>query len=415
MKILLVNKFYYLRGGDGTALFNMEQLLKDKGHEVAVFSMQHPENAPSVWAKYFPKEINFSSSNISGAFSTVLRIFHSPEVARKFKRLIADFQPDAVHLHNIHSYLSPLVAQIAYQKGIRVVWTLHDYKLVCPNYICLRNHTVCEACFKNKFNVIRYKCMKDSMIASMFAFMEACWWHKRKLSRYTGRFISPSAFLKTKMVEAGFSPGQIAVLPNFIPRQLTSSTEKEDYYCYAGRLTEEKGVGDLLEAATQIPYKLKVIGGGPLLERFRNRYAGHPMIEFYGQTPQDKLFPMIQKARFLVVPSVWYENNPFSVIEALCMGTPVLGARIGGIPELIEEGKNGFLFRPGDIADLTNKINECFRYFTGTKKFQLISEDAQNKFDAETFYHKLIVNYEQYSNRYVYHPDVPLSHAMQDV
>jgi len=387
MKVLIVNKFYYPRGGDCTAVFGTERLLKDNGHEVAIFSMQKPENTPSTWEKYFPKEVSFSV--MTGFFSAVGRIFYSPETVRKFKRLLADFQPDVVHLHNIHSYLSPVVAQVAHQKGIRVVWTLHDYKLICPSYTCLRKGKICEACFRNKCNVIRYKCMKNSHIASILAYMEACWWNRKKLSRLTKTFVSPSLFLKSKMTEAGFSSEQIEVLPNFMPDKLAWSAEKEDYYCYTGRLSEEKGLDVLLEAASQLPFKLKIIGGGPLAAQYRETFS-HPQIEFCGYLPKDELYPVVQKARFLVVPSIWYENNPFSIIEALCMGTPVLGAKIGGIPELIEERENGFLFRAGDLSDLIEKIHACFELFNKKEIFQRIAAAAQNKFSSETFYTKLM-------------------------
>ena len=404
MKILLVNKFYYHRGGDCTAVFSMEKLLKEKGHKVAIFSMNRPENAPSPWKKYFPKEVSFSFSSpasasslfaaISGFFSAFVRIFHSPATARKFKRLLADFQPNVVHLHNIHSYLSPIVAQIAHQKGIRVVWTLHDYKLICPTYSCLRNGKNCEICFNNKSNVVWHKCMKNSYIASLLAYLEACWWNRKKLSRMTDTFISPSVFLKSKMEEAGFQSIQIEVLPNFMPDKLTCYPIKADYYCYVGRLSEEKGGNILLDAASQLPYSLKVIGEGHLSEKYREAYS-HPQIEFCGYMPKEELYPIVQKARFIVIPSICYENNPFSVIEALCMGTPVLGAKIGGIPELIEEKKNGMLFLPGDVPDLINKICNCFEHLTDPEIFQQIATNAQNKFGSETFYIKLMNIYER--------------------
>lgn len=389
MKILFVNKFYYHRGGDCTAVFSTEKLLQEEGHKTAIFSVRHPLNVSSAWESYFPKEVNFSSSGVSGKFLAVIRLFHSREVAKKFNQLLVDFKPDIVHLHNIHSYISPLVAQIAHKKGIRVVWTLHDYKPICPTYICLRNGQVCEECFHHKSRVFTHKCMKNSRIASLLAWLEGCFWNKKKLSGSTDKFISPSHFLKTKMIEAGYSSGQIEVLHNFMPENLTPCTQKENYYCYVGRLSAEKGVETLLEAAQHLPYKLKIIGGGPLLDSYQKKYAsGH--IEFLGQVPPDKLYPIVQKARFLVIPSVWYENNPFSIIEALCMGTPVIGSAIGGIPELIEEGQNGFLFTPGNIAELKAGIEKCFQYFTDTYDFGSISEHAQNKFGSGAFYNKLI-------------------------
>lgn len=389
MKALIVNKFYYLRGGDCVAAFGVENLLKSKGWEVAVFSMQCQENLPSAWTPYFPETIDFSFPGLSQKWSAATRIFHSSDVARKFKRLLADFKPDVVHLHNIHSYLSPLVAQIAHQKGIRVVWTLHDYKLICPAYTCLRHGTVCEACFRDKFSVLRHKCMKNSIIASKLAYLEACYWNRKKLSRLTHTFISPSLFLKTKMTEAGFASEQIEILPNFMPQKPAPATEKDDYYCYVGRISAEKGIESLLEAARQLPYRLKIIGGGPLLDAYRQQYP-LKQVEFLGHLPPDSLYPIVQKARFLALPSIWYENNPISAIEALCMGTPVLGARIGGIPELIAEGRNGYLFTPGDVTGLQEKISLMFSMGNSLFAYEKISTEAYNKFSPESFYDKLI-------------------------
>ncbi|MDR3268082.1 MAG: glycosyltransferase [Tannerella sp.] len=391
-RILLVNKFYYPRGGDCTAVLTTEQLLKAKGHNVAIFSMQHADNIVSPWETYFPEEISFSQPGVSGKMKAARRIFHSSAVVSQFTRILNDFKPDVVHLHNIHSYLSPVVAQIAHQKGIPVVWTLHDYKLICPVYTCLHAGKPCELCFSDKSHVFRRRCMKNSRTASMLAWMEALYWNRRKLERIISRFISPSLFLKEKMTSAGFHPDQIEALPNFMYKHSPRITEKEDYYCYVGRLSSEKGVDTLLEAARKIPYPLKIIGDGYLSDRFKKQYP-HTHIEFLGQLPSERLLPIVQKARFLVMPSVWYENNPFSVIEALCMGTPTLGARIGGIPELIDTKTNGDLFSPGNAEELASKITACIRRFSDTYDFEKIAETAQNKFSSGTFYNKLIQIY----------------------
>jgi len=391
-KIVLVNKFYYNRGGDCVAMLNTEQLLKAKGHEVAVFCMKYDENLPSEWENYFPDEINFATRNLFDIVRTVSRLFKPADVAKKFLALLNDFKPDVVHLHNIHSYISPVVAEIAHQKGIRVVWTLHDYKLICPAYTCLNKGAVCERCFTDKSGIILNKCLKNSYLASLFGWLEAIYWNRRKLTKITDRFISPSQFLKTKMTEAGFPEDKIEVLPNFIARIVNPATSKKDYYCYVGRISEEKGIDTLLKAAAQLPYSLKVIGGGPLLDAFRNQFT-HKNIEYAGYLDPENVFEIVKEARCVVMPSVWYENNPLSVIEALCMGTPVLGARIGGIPELIEEGVNGFLFTPKNIPELTEKIELCFHHFHDRYNFEKIAGQAQNKFSSETFYNKLIEIY----------------------
>jgi glycosyltransferase involved in cell wall biosynthesis len=387
-KILLVNKFYYTRGGDCVAMLSTEQLLKAKGHEVAVFSMKYPQNIPSSWEDYFPDEISFTTGGLIGKIRASFRLFKPKDVADRFKRLLHDFKPDVVHLHNIHSYLSPVVAQIAHQQGIRVVWTMHDYKLICPAYSCLRNGEACDYCFSNKFNILKYGCLKNSFAASLLGWLEAVYWNRKKLTQITDRFISPSRFLRSKMVKAGFPSEKIEVLSNFIPKQINPVTSKKEYYCYVGRISEEKGIDTLLNAASQLPYRLIVIGDGPLLDTYQNAY-NQENIEFTGYLPSDKVYEIVSHARFMVLPSICYENNPFSVIEALCMGTPVLGAQSGGIPELIEEGINGFLFTPKNCSELKEKIEFCFDYFHAGYNYQKIAEQAQNKFSPETFYCKL--------------------------
>lgn len=140
MKVLLVNKFYYYRGGDCICTINLEALLKENGHEVSVFAMQFSENLPTPWSKYFPSEIKFKPG--IGMIEAFTRPFGTNEVKTKFNALLDDFCPDIVHVHNIHSQLSPIVIEIAHKRGIKVVWTLHDYKLLCPRYDCLRNNNI---------------------------------------------------------------------------------------------------------------------------------------------------------------------------------------------------------------------------------------------------------------------------------
>lgn len=390
MKILLANKFYYPRGGDCTYILNLEELLKSHGHETAVFAMQYPDNIPTPWSTYFPSEIKFTPGlKMLDAF---FRPFGTGEVKRKFTRLLDDFQPDVVHLGNIHTQLSPVLAQIAHEKGLKVVWTLHDYKLLCPRYDCLRNGTtLCEACFTDKRKVLEYKCMKNSRIASYIAYRESLKWPREKLETYTDAFISPSRFLNDKMVQGGFSKEKIHTCPNFIDtaKVQRENYEKTDYYCYVGRLSHEKGIGSLIDAAKELPHKLKIIGGGPLHDLLAERVAGTD-IELLGYKQWPEIKEIVGKARFSVIPSEWYENNPFSVIEAECLGTPVLGARIGGIPELIDEGKNGMLFEPGNTEELKTRIEEMF---AAPFDYRQIALDARKRYSAERYYTELMKIY----------------------
>lgn len=388
MKILLANKFYYRRGGDCIYMLNLEKLLKAHGHEVAVFAMDYPENLDTPWKKYFPKNMS--------KLMAFTRPFGDGEVKSKFLQLLNDFKPDVVHLNNVHTQLSPVMAELAHQRGIKVVWTLHDYKLLCPRYDCLKNgNTICETCFNgDKKACLDNKCMKGSKLASFIGYKEAVVWNRERLEVCTDVFICPSQFMADKMVQGGFSKSKMQTLCNFIDVEkcryshtdLSDSTvsvllpKKEDYYCFIGRLSHEKGAKTLIEAANQLPYKLVIIGGGPLMDELKA--VAHTNIEFVGFKQWDDIKQLVGKARFSVIPSEWYENNPLSVIEAQCLGTPVLGANIGGIPELTDN-----TFSSGNIADLKTKIEKMWN---SELDYQQIASDAQHRYDAETYYDKLI-------------------------
>lgn len=388
-RVLLVNKFYYPRGGDCTATLSLEKLLIAKGHEVAIFSSTHALNNPSSWSAYFPSEIDLSKAKKAGLVAALTRPFFSKEIKEKFNRLLDDFRPDVVHAHNIHSYLSPYIVELAARRGVPVVWTMHDYKLICPAYTCLREGKTCELCFHRKWPVVKHRCVKGSLKGSLLAFLEARVWNRKRVERSTATFISPSHFLKSKMVDAGFQPEKIRVIHNFMPELPTTETiKKQPYYCYVGRLSPEKGVDTLLEAAKDLPHPLYIIGGGSELEKFKTKYP-HENIRFLGQKPPEEVLRIVRQARLTVIPSIWYENNPFSVIESLCVGTPVLGARIGGIPELIDEGKNGLLFTPGNVEELKKKITESFRIFGDAFPYAEIAETARAQFSADAFYEQI--------------------------
>lgn len=398
MKILLVNKFYYRRGGDCIYTLNLEKLLKAHGHEVAIFAMQHPENLPSNWSHFWPSEIEIQSS--SNLLEKLTRPFGSKEVRRKFRELVDYFQPDIVHANNIHSHLSPIIMEIANAKRIRTVWTMHDYKLLCPRYCCLRKKEVCESCFVHGrcerwyslLNCIRHKCMKNSIAYSFIGYMEALYWHPYRLQNITAAFICPSQFMAEKMAQGGFSLSNMHVLHNFIDTEKChiDGSDKEDYYCYVGRLSEEKGLATLIKATNRIPqYRLFIIGEGNIRKELQYMAMNH--ITFMGNRKWEDIKKMVSKARFTVIPSEWYENGPLSAIESLCLGTPVLGARMGGIPELIDESYTGLTFESGNVDDLECKIKQMFELNFDYKKIAL---HARFKFDAEAYYQQTMKIYE---------------------
>lgn len=390
-RILLVNKFYYPRGGDCIQMMAVERLLKQQGHEVAVFAMQYPANTDSEYSGYFPTQVDFSGS-AADRIRAAARVLGYGGVRSRFRRMLRDFSPAVVHLHNIHSYLSPVVAEEAKRHGCRVVWTLHDYKLACPSYSCLSDGKPCEACFADKTNVMKKRCMKGSMAASIMAYIEAEIWNIKRLCRTTDTFICPSRFMAEAMIRGGVSSGKIEVLNNFIdmaeivtPASATDGDGRGDYYCYVGRLSAEKGVETLLKAATTLPYRLKIAGTGPLADYLKTAYAS-PNIEFLGQLGRTGIMELLASARFSVMPSEVYENNPLGVIESLCSGTPVIGADIGGIPELLDRD-NGRLFKPFSAESLVQAIEEV----SGIGKFDYgkIATEARKRFSSDNYYKKI--------------------------
>lgn len=363
-RVLIANKFYYPRGGDCIVAMNLERLLKEQGHDVAVYAMQYPENVDSGWNDYYASQVDFAGS-MNNKLNAAKRLLGWGDIKASFNKILDDFMPEIVHLHNIHSYLSPVLSQLAKRRGCRVLWTLHDYKLVCPSYACLLDGKPCEKCLSNsKMQVLKNRCMKGSLAASTMAYIESLKWNRKVLEKSTDAFICPSQFMANKMQQDGFDTSKLHVVCNHIDPEKqrlydSINTEREDYYAYVGRISSEKGVATLLSVASQLPYTLKVAGHGPLRQQLEEQYAGCNNIEFLGYQNAQQVAQLLSKARFSIVPSEWYENNPLSVIESLCAGTPVVGALIGGIPELLNEN-NGITFASGSREELATAITSAF-------------------------------------------------------
>lgn len=401
MKILLCNKFYYRRGGDCIYTMNLEQMLKAHGHDVAIFSQQYPLNEPSPWSKYWPTEFKMKPS--LHMVDSLLRPFGLGSVKGKFEALLNDFfgpenddkdqyQDCVVHLNNIHTQLSPILAELAHQRGIRVVWTIHDSKLVCPCYTCMRQGKWCEECFTDKKAVLRHKCMTGGALGSYIGYLEAKKWTAERLMTCVDAFVCPSQFMADTMIRGGFDAKKIVVMSNYIDHQKVQDPnhDKGEYYAYLGQMNPIKGVRTLCQAAKDLPYKLIMIGSGELLNELKEQYANCSNIEFLGQLSWNELRPLIEKARFMVLPSECSENNPLSIIESLSLGTPVLGANIGGIPELIVDGQNGATFKSGDAEQLKQGIEKMWQQ---AFDYQTIAQKALASYSDISYYDKLLKLY----------------------
>lgn len=388
MRILLVNKFYYPRGGDCMVTMGTERLLRAAGHDVAVFAMQYGQNVEPESMSAFASEVSFAGG-VGAKVKALCRTMGGGDVKSSFTTMLHGFNPDVVHLHNIHSYLSPVIARLAHEHGCRVVWTMHDYKLVCPAYTCLHDGTPCTLCVTgNKRNVLESRCMKGSLVASAVAWIEAVKWNRKMLERYTDAFICPSEFMAHMMRKAGFDPGKIVVLNNFITHMPATAQQRGNYLCYVGRLSPEKGLDKVLEVVSRVNYvNFKVAGTGPLEVALRERYKSCSNIEFLGHLDSASVAQLLQGAHASVVPSQWYENNPLSVIESLCAGTPVLGSHMGGIPELINDSN-------GVIVDCYgNWENALIHIIKKPWDHEAIAREAQQRFAPETHYKRLMTIY----------------------
>jgi len=359
MKILQVNKYYYPKGGADKYYLNLVNELKKRGHQVAVFAMQDKNNWSSNYSKYFSKNINWQKNKLINAF----KIIYNFEAKKKFEQLIIDFKPDIIHYHNIYHQLSPSIITVAKKYGIKNLMHLHDYKLICPNYKLFTNNRVCQRCNKHKYyNCILNKCQHESYFKSSLLALEM-YIHHPILNIYQkniDHFISPSQFLKNKFVEFGWDEKKFSVLVNPIDDDLLKQTisQEKNYLLYFGRLSQEKGIETLIDACLKTKQKLKIVGTG--LD-YKLKYKSE-LIEFLDYKQGDELSIIISEAKAVVMPSIWYENMPLNILEALSLSKVVIASKIGGIPEIIKDKVNGFLFKAGDSDDLVKVINNLDKY-----------------------------------------------------
>jgi len=370
MKILQVNKFYYPRGGADKYFLELTHALEKAGHEVAVFSMAHPKNLPTPWSSYFVSRVSFNSHIPGNKLKIPGRVLYSVEAKNKFRRLLRDFQPDIIHIHNIYHHISPSILDAAREKNIPVVMHLHDYKLICPNHTLFTKGAYCEQCRPNKYRqCLKNRCVKDSLFGSALIALEMYLHHSimKIYEKNIALFIAPSRFMKEAAIRFGQNKEKIKIIYNSYSSELKDKASaypapQEDYLLYFGRLSQEKGIDTLIRAVALTDKKLKIAGSGSEEDNLKRLAAElKASVEFLGFKENIDLKPLIIGAKAVIIPSVWAENMPLNLLEALSLGKIVLASRIGGLPEVIQEGINGLLFEPGNPDDLAKKIKEIDR------------------------------------------------------
>lgn len=398
MKILLVNKFHYIKGGSETYYFGLAELLRGCGHEVICFSMADERNLPSSEAEYFVDHVDFNAPmSKMQQVRCGLRMLYSREAKKKFRALCNAQRPDVIHLNIFQSQLTGSIVDVARSLHIPVVYTAHDLKSICPNYQALDHGEVCERCFGGKYTgCFHTGCMKDSKLKSLLATAEAYVYRLRRTYRKMDLVITPSAFYREKIVASGVFACPVVHLPNFLPpkTEYRAVQGSEDYFLYFGRLSREKGILTLVRAyaACGSQYPLYIAGTGPERERIEaliKELGVSDRVRLLGFKQGAELRDLVANARAVCLPSEWYENGPYSVMEALAMGKSCIVTNIGGLPELIENGVNGVVVPPRDEGALAKALAE-FQPGDGAA----IAARAAEHFSADAYVRKLIRYYE---------------------
>jgi len=356
--LLSMNNYYYYRGGAETVFLEQNKMFRESGWNVVPFAMKNPHNLDSAWSRYFVDDIEFGAQySLGQKLVRVPKVIYSFEARRNLARLIDEVRPDVCHAHNIYHHISPSVLSLLKQRGIPVVLTLHDLKIACPAYNMLASDGICERCRGGRlYNVVVHRCIKGSLALSGIALTESLL--HRMLGTYrkcVGRFAVPSQFYIEKLTSWGWPPSMFSHVPNFVDATgYRPQYQPGTSFLYFGRVSREKGIATLIRAAAQSGCRVLVAGTGQQLEELRALAVQLAAdVTFLGYLTGEALHDVIRSVRAVVLPSEWYENAPMSVLEAYALGKPVVGARIGGIPELLQQDVTGLGFESGDVASLS--------------------------------------------------------------
>ena len=403
MKILLINKYLYNRGGDYTYIKNLGDLLIKNNHSVIYWGMNHPNNPNYDNNKYFVDYIDYpellKEKKLSSLYKTLKRSIYSSHAKKKLTELIQDHKPDIAHLGNIHSHLTPSIIDVLNENNIPIIWTLHDFELLCPNIHFISNGKICEDCKVSKYYMCSInKCKKGSLPASIIASIKSYVHYFMYFQDKVDFFITPSDFMRNKFIDYGWDQNKLIHMQNFLTNKDNHFLEKKSsnkYIVYFGGLSPWKGVGTLIKSIIGLEkIKLIIMGDGELRSEIVNSIENIDNIEYIGFQKMDKLRSILSQSLFVVVPSECYENCPYSILEAMSMGIPTIASNIGGIPELVLDGKTGLLFEQKNVEDLQQKIQKL--YYDNSLREKLSNNAykfAVKNFNSDKYLNKLLKLY----------------------
>lgn len=402
MRVLLVNNHHKIVGGGERYYFDLARLLKKHGHKVAFFSTEDIGNEKSDYKRFFVNKLDFKNRSFSNSLSKFPKIFFNFESRTKIGLLLEDFKPDIVHFQNIYYYISSSVIGPIKKRNIPIVQTVHDYQLISPNMVLFHDGKICEITKKHKFyKAILHRCVKGSYMATLMAVVTL--YFQNLISKYRQSidvFITPSGFMARKLIDYGFRKNQITNIYNFLNEKFTSKKlvyGKGDYVLFFGRLCEPKGLFLLIKAAAKLPHIPFVLAGNFEDKKTQNnaktliKSLEAKNIKILKFAKDGVLSRLIESSRFTVLPSLWYENQPYSIMESYAFGKPVVASNIGGIPELVKNGKTGLLFDHRSEHDLALKIK---RLWDNPSRIRRMGKFAKNystsTFSPEAHYSQII-------------------------
>ena len=361
MKILMVNKFLYPRGGSESYMLKLGDELVAQGHEVEYFGMADEKNTVGNRENSYTSNMDFHGSSIA-RFLYPFKIIYSREAAKKIGKVLDSFKPDIVHMNNINFQLTPSIIYAIKKRKIPLVQTVHDYQMICPNHLLYNfsESKPCERCLKGgKINCLKYNCIHNSKVKSLLGIIESKLYSFLKTYKKVDLYICPSVFLEKKLLDtSNIYKGKTFTIHNFIEKKFTPEIrpQKEPYILFVGRLSREKGVELLAQTARLLPeYRFLIAGNGPddaCLKNIEN-------VELLGFVGGAALADLMANAKLLIAPSVCYENCPLSILEAHSMGVPVVTMQSGGMAELVEDGKTGGLASLPTPQCVAETIKRC--------------------------------------------------------
>ncbi|MBM6924829.1 glycosyltransferase family 4 protein [Pseudoflavonifractor phocaeensis] len=407
MKVLLVNKFHYRKGGSETYYFTLAETLEAMGHQAVFFSMEDERNLPCPQAHYFVSHVS-TEGGLKNKLALVRRMYYSKEAYVKLSALLLKERPDLVVLNLVHKHLtlSVIDAIRQYDPHLPIFWTMHDLIAVCPAYSMLDGKgRVCRKCLDGDFrHCVREKCIRGSRLMSVLSAQEAEFIRKKGWYRQVDLFICPSEFHRDLLAGAGFTSAPILTLRNPLP--LDTSYECNDgddgYVLYFGRLVAQKGVATLIRAAQKTNFPLVICGTGPDEEAFRHLAAKGGRITFKGFQTGQVLLDIIRRSRCVVLSSEGYENGPYSAMEAMALGKPLVVSDLGGLPELVEPGENGYVYPAAEGAEaLAAALEQVFALTPADYSAMCRASLARARamFDPRRYVERLMEYYEACTGR----------------